>query len=196
MRLCGKDKTAVVCSMLLLAIPSRVPARQLQQTGMRQGPSRSPDVRCVLTVPTSFWKGDGPLSTHVRLDNLTDADLDIEIVPEFYLKGSGDEYSSLIDFVHNRALDDRRKPIGGGAAVSIEAVPIRLHLKKHRSSTFQVDLEKGKWDRTISSVWPSFPLRALPPDSYLLRLEFSDASGRLVRSNEVTVTLQRGNSRH
>jgi hypothetical protein len=149
----------------------------------------SNDVRCVVTVETAIWKQDEPALIHIRLENLTDRDLDFDTVPTLYLKNAESTYWSPTDILRNKALDVRRQPLDKKAAAeSIEPISLKVHLDKHGSSVFEVDAAKTKWALEISSVWPNSPLRALPRDPYRLRLEL-DEGGSLVRSNEVKVSL-------
>jgi hypothetical protein len=149
----------------------------------------SNEVRCVVTVETAIWKQDEPALIHIRLENLTDKDLDFETVPTLYLKNVQDTYWSPTDILRNQALDVRRRPFGKKAAAErIEPISMKVHLDKHGSSVFEVDAAKTNWAREISSIWPKNSLRALPREPYRLRLEL-DEGGSLVRSNEVKVTL-------
>jgi len=148
----------------------------------------SNDVRCVVTVEMAAWKQNKPALIHVRLENLTDRDLDFDTVPTLYLKNVESTYWSPTDILRNKALDVRRRLDKMGAEESIEPIPLKLHLDKHSSSVFEVDAAKTKWDREISSTWPNSSLDALPLDPYRLRLEL-DEGGSLIRSNEVKVSL-------
>jgi hypothetical protein len=149
----------------------------------------SSDVRCVITVETAIWKQDEPAPIHIRLENLTDRDLDFDTVPTLYLKNAWNTYWSPSDILRNKALDVKRRPLDKKAAAeSIEPISLKVHLDKHGSSGFDVDAAKTKWAREISSIWPNNSLRALPRESYRLRLEMHEG-GSLVRSNEVKVSL-------
>jgi hypothetical protein len=127
------------------------------------------------------------------LENLTGHDLDLKTIPEFYLQGVQETYTSPTDIVQNKPIDIKRVSIKDGVD-GLEPVPLTIHLDKQGGSTFEVDAAKTKWDREISSVWPSRSLRSLLPGPYSLRLEFEDAAGRLVRSNEVKVVLTKAES--
>jgi hypothetical protein len=145
----------------------------------------------VLSVDAVPWKQIGPALIHIRLENLTDKDLDLLTEPTLYLTNARTDYWSPTDIVQNKALDIRRRPIANGKAVSIEPVPLKVHLEKHSLSDFQVDAAKTKWDKEISSIWPSLLLGTLPPGQYSLRLELSDTAGNLVKSKEVKVSLEK-----
>jgi hypothetical protein len=148
----------------------------------------SSDVRCVVEVEKAMWKQDEPALIRVRLENLTDRDLDFDTVPTLYLKNVGNTYWSPTDLLRNKALNIRRHFDKTGAAESIEPIPLKLHLDKHSSSVFEVDAAKTKWGREISSTWPNSSIRALPLEPYQLRLEL-DEGGSTVRSNEVKISL-------
>jgi hypothetical protein len=151
-------------------------------------PPISREVRCVLHVESVSWKREGPALIDVRLESLVDRDLDLRIIPTFYLANAIGNYWSPTDIVQNSALEIRKGPRSGGE--SIEPVPLQLHLNKQSSSVFHVDAAKTKWAQVISSTWPSFALRALPSGPYSLRLEFS-VGGELVKSNEVKVSIEK-----
>jgi hypothetical protein len=149
----------------------------------------SNDVRCVITVDTAIWKQDEPALIHIRLENLTDRDLDFDTVPSLYLKNVENTYWSPTDILRNKALDVRRQPLDKKAvAESIEPISLKVHLDKYGSSVFEVDAAKTKWASEISSIWPNSPLRTIPRNPYRLRLEL-DEGGSLIRSNEVKVSL-------
>ncbi|HST10636.1 MAG TPA: hypothetical protein VLL05_09675 [Terriglobales bacterium] len=149
----------------------------------------SRDVRCVVTVETITWKRDGPALIHIRMENLTDRDLDLETIPTLYLKNYENEYWSPTDIVASRALDTRQQRLGKGTLESIELIPPKLHLEEQDSSMFRVDATQTKWDREISSSWHGVSLRTLPRGLYFLRLELSDQRKNLIKSNEVKVWL-------
>jgi hypothetical protein len=177
--------------LLALVVPDAIvgaPAPQQKQS-VDQPPSH--EVRCVLSVDAVPWKQTGPALIHIRLENLTDKDLDLLTEPTLYLTNARTDYWSPTDIVQNKALDIRRRPIANGKAVSIEPVPLKVHLEKHSLSDFQVDAAKTKWDKEISSIWPSLLLGTLPPGQYSLRLELSDTAGNLVKSKEVKVSLEK-----
>jgi hypothetical protein len=145
-------------------------------------------VRCVLAVDDRLWKGDEPALVNVSLENLTDNNLNLKVIPEFFLKGP-EEYSAPTDSAHNGPIGVKEKPIGKGGAIGIRPIKLRLHLNKRSTSTFEVDAAMTKWDRVISSVWPSRLLGSLRAGRYLLYLEFEDTEGKIVRSNGVAVGL-------
>jgi hypothetical protein len=183
-------RSAALTIFLSLITPDAVvgyPALQQRQS-IEQPPSH--DVRCVLSIGPAPWQQNGPALVHIQLENLTDEILDLLTEPTFYLTNARTDYWSPTDIVQNKALDIRRTVIAKGKAVSIEPVPLKVHLVKHGLSDFQVDAAKTKWDKEISPIWPSFSLGTIPPGRYSLRLELSDTAGELVRSNEVTVLLE------
>src|SRR5207244_3819779 len=45
----------------------------------------SHDVFCLLAVDPAPWRPAGPATVYIRLENRTDKDLDLRIVPELYL---------------------------------------------------------------------------------------------------------------
>jgi hypothetical protein len=116
---------------------------------------------------------------HIRLENLTDEDLDLAIAPSLYLTNAEDTYWSPVDILRNKAFDIQHKQ-----------APLKVHLDKHNASAFKVDAANTKWAREISCCLPSQSLGTVPPNPYSLRLDFFDTAGKLVRSNEVTVLLE------
>jgi len=171
-------------------MPDAVVGYPVPQQKQSIAQARSTEVVCVLGVEAVRWKQNGPALVHIRLENLTDKELDLLTEPTLYLTNAETDYWSPTDIVQNKALDIRRRPIANGKAVSIEPVALNVHLEKHSSFDFQVDAAKTKWDKEISSIWPSFSLGTLPPGPYSLRLELVETAGKLVKSNEVTVLLE------
>jgi len=171
---------AIACVLLTLGVQAR-PQDEQRPT--------SNTVRCLLTAENRTWKKGEPAGVTVKLENLTDGGLNLKIIPEFFLNGD-EEYSAPTDVVHDKPIDVEKVPIKGGKVVGIRPVSLKVRLNARSTSIFEVDLAKTKWARTISSVWPSRPLSALPSGQYLLRLEFTDSHGRSVKSNGITVILQ------
>jgi hypothetical protein len=161
----------------------------------------SPDVRCSITVPNSLWEQDGPALISVRLENITDVDLEFETSPTLYLTSaertpwSHMDYWAPTDIVRNKPLAIRTQHVDGKAAEAIEPVPLKLRLAKRAFSMFQVDAAKTHWAPDISSVWPTDSLHAVIPGPYVLRLEL-EVAGKLVRSNEVRVSVAKPDSQH
>jgi hypothetical protein len=184
---------AAVTLILALVTPTAIvgyPVPQQKET-FEQPLSR--EVSCVLTADSQARKQHRPALIFVRLENLSDRDLDLVTVPTLYLRNADVTYWAPTDIIQNRALDTRKLAFGN-EAVSIKPVPLKVHLDKHGSSVFQVDGAKTKWEREISSLWPSLCLSALRPGLYSLRLELSDTSGNLIKSNEVKVALEKADS--
>jgi hypothetical protein len=87
----------------------------------------SDDVRCVVTVETAIWKQDEPALIHIRVENLTDRDLDFETVPTLYLKDVWNTYWLPSDILRNKALDVKRRPLDKKAAAeSIEPISLKV----------------------------------------------------------------------
>lgn len=183
---------ALAIVLLPLIKPDAILSNPVQQQLVERPLSH--DVRCVIRVNAASWKQSGHALVYIRLENLTDRDLDLRTVPSLYLANAENTYWSPVDILQNKPLDVRKEPIGNGELVSIEPVPLNVHLGKHSSSEFQIDAAETKWDREISSVWPSFSLRSVRLGSYSLRLELSDTVGSMVRSNEVRVSLEKADS--
>ena len=152
--------------------------------------SLSHEIRCVLGVEERTWTRKGPTVIHIQLENLRGRSLDFVTTPTLYLTNQQVSYWAPTDITQNKALDIRQHVFGGGSAVSIKPVPLKVHLNEYSKAEFVVDAAKTKWDREISSVWPSLSLSALLPGTYSLRLDLSDAAGNLVRSNQVKVSLK------
>jgi len=175
-------------SLLLIVPDAAVGYPVPQQRHLFERPL-SRDVRCVLAVDPPPWKPDRPASVYIRLENRTDAALELKIVPELYLRNFEGTYYSLADIVQNKALE----PIAKGEVEDI--VPVSVHLDKNSSATFRVDAARTKWDKEISAMrWPSLSLATLPQGPYWLRVEFFDPAGTLVKSNEVRVMLEKADS--
>jgi hypothetical protein len=151
----------------------------------------SQDVSCLLTVDPPPWKADRAAKVYIRLENRTNTAVDLEIVPELYLRNFLEgTYYSPADIVQNKAFEHVANGRLGNLAL------VNIHLNRNSSSTFRIDAAKLKWDMEISAVIgpPSRSLAALPRGPYWLRLQVFDRNGKLVKSNEVRVMLEKADS--
>jgi hypothetical protein len=181
----SRRSLAVIAAVLSVFLPPRVFASPQS----KEDSSASNTVRCVLTVESRTWKKGSPANIAVKVENLTEASLNLKIVPEFFLEGD-DEYSAPTDIVHNKPIGLRQTLMGSKGPVEMRVIQLNLHLDSMSTSTFEVDATKTKWARTVSSVWPSQALSTLPSGHYSLRLEFTDAAGKAVTSNRISVNLE------
>jgi hypothetical protein len=175
--------------VLVAAISALLPSASFALPQSEWNAPTSNTVRCALTAGNRAWEKSEPAVVTVKIENLTSKELNLKIIPEFFLKGDG-EYSAPTDVVHDRPIAFQKTLIGKQGPAAMRPVELGLHLNARSTLTFEIDAAKTKWARTISSVWPSQPLSAVPSGQYSLRLEFDDAEGRTVRSNGITVTLQ------
>jgi hypothetical protein len=186
-------RLAVALLLVFFLLPAQAYADQ--QSSAKQALSNY--VRCVIRIDVTPWKRDGPAPVNIRLENLTDRNLDLRIIPTLYLtpvSQSGNEdaaYWAPTDIMQNKALDTQKKPSADGVGTSVTQIPLNVHLDKHGLSVFQIDASKSRWAKAISSIWPSSPMSIIPPGPYSLHLELDDNAGSLLRSNEVTVSLKK-----
>ena len=181
-------------SLLALLATGLTLAGNAQQAGATSEQPQSLDVLCVLAVDRPLWQPGKPALISVRLENLTERDLEFEAVPVFNLSRRDnywpppptdtDDYSAPTNIVENKPIETRKIGIDG-----MEPVPVKVRVAKNSVSVFQVDAAATHWQRTISSNWPNSSLSIVPSGPYSLRLEFT-ISGKLVRSNRVKVVIE------
>ena len=92
-------------------------------------------------------RADRPATVYIRLENRTDRDLDLRIVPELFPRNyQVGTYFSLADIVHNKTLEQIRKGQGD------DIVTVNIHLGKTVSlnfgSTRLILGGRTKWHRT------------------------------------------------
>src|SRR5258706_10049482 len=93
--------TAVVTLCLVLVVPDTVVGYPVPQQRYSFEQPLSHDVLCVLTIDPVSWKRDAPASVYIQLENRTDRDLDLKIIPELFLRNTQGTYYSLADIVQN-----------------------------------------------------------------------------------------------
>src|SRR4051812_36417478 len=119
----------IMSLLVLLVSDTTIADSLLLQRRLLEQPL-SHDVRCVLRADTASWKQNRPAPVVIRLENLTDRNLDLVTVPTLHLSNARIAYWSPIDIVENKALQIRQQSLANGKAVGITAVPLKIHLQK------------------------------------------------------------------
>jgi hypothetical protein len=183
-------KTALLVFFLVFVTPyAAVGNPALQKSPLEQAVSQ--EIRCVLSIDKPAWERTGPALVRIRLENLTNRDLELTTIPTFYLSNQQVTYWSPTDIARNKELSTQRQTLGKGKVTSIRPVPLKVSVRKYSTAEFVVDAARTKWQQDILSVWPSLSLGTLLAGSYSLRLELSDTAGKLVRSNQVGISLEK-----
>jgi hypothetical protein len=151
-------------------------------------------ISCDIQIEHPEWNRTVEDVVLVKIENLTDNPLGVEVVPVLHLSsrtsnGTGDRFWAPVDLFHNGPLTTERHLLDArGNAVAIKPRPIRLQFRnKGQVLTFRIDARNALWDKEISSVWPSLKLfSTVKTGIYELQMELETSDGN-ARSKEVTI---------
>lgn len=164
------------CLAIVLSLLSQSVARA--QTRVEEHRKTNSSLRCTIEVQNPVWSPTTPAIVRVKVENLSDGALEVRIRPILHLSSKTsnterDKYWAPVDLLRDAPLDINRHPVDQkGTAIAIKPIPITLAFNsKAQSFNFSIDAQRVRWDKEISSVWPSRELFAtVDAGTYNLRL--------------------------
>jgi hypothetical protein len=174
---------------------------KMADQGTAQSESES-KVRCSIAIEEGRWSKGKPAFVSFVIENVSDAIVDMRIIPSFRLveysekadsvgpSGEGNQYWSPFDVTKNTMLS------------SPGALDVKL--EKDQPLRSRLDLAALRWARSISAEWPSHDLfKTVSPGRYGLYLTIELAQSEVqsirqpkapgtktIRSNEVKVVIE------
>lgn len=142
---------------------------------------------CSLSVQKTEWQQPHSVEVGVVIENRSDAELSVPVVPSFVLKpltATEEPQKSELSYL---ALWDFQK----GTTLSLSAT-VPLQLKPGGSKKVSSDISSLLWSRMNWSVLPHSKLfKVVPAGEYSLRLELTGKGGKtLCSSNAVDVVIK------
>jgi hypothetical protein len=174
----------MVCVCTAQADKIRSPATSTSAQATKEG---SGNLTCNIFVQKTEWQHPQPVEVGVVMENGSDAELSMRVVPYFILKplaATEEPQKSELSYL---ALWDLEK----GTTLPISAT-VSLQLKPGDSKKVSSDITNLLWSRINWSVLPHSRLfKVVPAGRYSLRLEFTERDGRtLCSSNAVSVLIK------
>ena len=155
------------------------------QTAVEEKHGFNRDIRCVIQAERRRWNQQTDSIISGTMENLTDAPVELEADPAFYLSSRtssemGDKFWAPVDLLHDRPIGTDDHDVGG-VGVSIKPRSIRLQFKNKKDKIdFRIDAQHLFWAREISSVWPSSALfSTVKSGDYDLQLVLETDDGRI-----------------
>jgi hypothetical protein len=140
---------------------------------------------CNISVQKLQWKKTEPIEVAVVIENRSESELNVPVVPSFTLKpvAAADEpASSELSYL---AFWDLRK----GTTLPLSTT-VPLQLKRGDSKSITSDIADLLWSRINWSVLPHSKLFAVvPPGGYSLHLELVGNDGKMLCSSNVVDVL-------
>lgn len=148
-------------------------------------------LKCILILDNPRWSEPADTRIRVRVVNVSDEPIELRTFPVFYLQSQTAKPWQVLDYWGPADLRAGApapvvtSDLNGGHSISPQ--PQILRFEPNGESEFVVHATNLKWDKQISSVWPSFQFfKCVQGGTYKLYLEL----GHGLRSNHVFVAVE------